>query len=211
MNYAIYLITRTDGQQYVGSTRLDRYDMRMYRHKNSQRFEQGIYRHQMLWVGSKKDVLSKEKYFVEEYDTYYNGLNHTIDGSGNPHTNRFTTDGTKHREETKRKIGLKSIGRRTMLGKKHSLATRRRMSEQRKGKRNTTKLSLEQVQEILSLYHSKPNIADVGKIQKNGRRMSYEQAFSLQIAEQYNMTPQGIRHIITRKTWANVPIPNQDT
>jgi len=41
-------------------------------------------------------------------------------------------------------------------------------------------------------------------VMKNGRKLSYIQAFCKEYAEDYNLTPQGIKRIILKECWENV-------
>ena len=51
-------------------------------------------------------------------------------------------------------------------------------------------------QEILKLYDSKPEFIKFGYVCKNGKTMSYEQAFALHYSTIYNVTPQAIRAML---------------
>jgi hypothetical protein len=50
----------------------------------------------------------------------------------------------------------------------------------------------------------KPNLQNVGMIMKNGKKMSYVQAFCKEYAEKYNLTPQGLKRIVLNECWKNV-------
>jgi hypothetical protein len=39
---------------------------------------------------------------------------------------------------------------------------------------------------------------------KNGRKLSYIQAFCKEYAKDYNLTPQGIKRIILKECWTDV-------
>ncbi len=67
-----------------------------------------------------------------------------------------------------------------------------------------SKLSEKQVIEIIELYLQKPEIESVGKIQKNGRSISYEWGFSMEFSEKYGLTSTAIMRLITKKCWKNV-------
>jgi hypothetical protein len=45
---------------------------------------------------------------------------------------------------------------------------------------------------------------NVGKVMKNGKRMSYIQAFSIDYSKRYNVTSTNIRRILNKETWLNV-------
>jgi hypothetical protein len=73
-------------------------------------------------------------------------------------------------------------------------------SATKKGKVYYSKLG-SKIHIIIELYNSRPYIDDVGKIQRNGKILSYEQAFSKKYAKQYNVTPLCIKNIITSKSF----------
>ena len=50
----------------------------------------------------------------------------------------------------------------------------------------------------------KPDLKNVGVVMKNGRKLSYIQAFCKEYAKDYNLTPQGIKRIILKECWSNV-------
>jgi len=78
------------------------------------------------------------------------------------------------------------------------------MSNSRKGKVFSRKITDDQIKEIRKLYNEKPNLQNVGMIMKNGRKLSYIQAFCKEYAKDYNLTPQGIKRIILKECWENV-------
>lgn len=78
-------------------------------------------------------------------------------------------------------------------------------SEIRKGKIwKPTKLNASIVSELRKLYDEKIEIDGVGEKMKNGKYLSYTQAFSIKYAEVYNTSKENIRRIIERKTWIHV-------
>lgn len=84
----------------------------------------------------------------------------------------------------------------------HDESTINRLSLINSGELNkNSKLTLEDVKLIISDYISRPNIDNVGDIMKNGRVMSYERAFSLAYSSKFNVTPENIYRIVTRKSW----------
>jgi hypothetical protein len=58
--------------------------------------------------------------------------------------------------------------------------------------------------EIRKLYNKNPDLQNVGMIMKNGKKLSYLQAFCKKYAEKYNLTPQGMKRIILKECWVNV-------
>jgi hypothetical protein len=71
-----------------------------------------------------KGLRRMEKYFINKFDTYNNGLNMNPGGGGT----------TIHSDETKRKISLKSIGNKNMLGHRHSDETKEKLRKANLGK-----------------------------------------------------------------------------
>lgn len=194
--YSVYVITREDGKQYVGIT--NRLRKRMLEHKGDDRFEGYFFTYEIISEGhSFEEARRIETLYVRLYDTYSNGLNKTKDGSGNNYTEAFTMAGRKHTEETKRKIGNSHRGKKVNIwnkGKKMSEAFCRKQSELKKGK--PLKITIEQKQEILDLYASKPDVPNAGKKSRNGRVSSYLQEFSKLYADNYGITPAAIRRIV---------------
>jgi hypothetical protein len=78
------------------------------------------------------------------------------------------------------------------------------MKNTRKGRVFVRKISDDQIKEIRLLYEKKPSLLNVGLIMKNGREMSYIQAFCKEYASKYNLTPQGVKRIILKECWKNV-------
>ena len=78
------------------------------------------------------------------------------------------------------------------------------MSESRKGRVFSRKINNDQIKEIRNLYNEKPDLQDVGKIMKNGRKLSYIQAFCKEYAKEYDLTPQGMKKIVLNECWKNV-------
>ena len=97
------MLTREDGLQYIGIT--TDIDKRIYQHKKSIRFsEHALKSYEILFEGSYSDCEDKESLFIEQYDTFNNGLNETSDGKGKSKTTKFNTLGKKYSEESKRKM-----------------------------------------------------------------------------------------------------------
>ena len=75
-----------------------------------------------------EDLNEGERLLIKEFDSFHNGYNMTEGGEGGK--------GYKHTEESKRKIGLASKGRRSTLGYKHSEESKKNMSIAQKGNKN---------------------------------------------------------------------------
>ena len=78
------------------------------------------------------------------------------------------------------------------------------MSNSRKGRVFSRKINDDQIIEVRKLYTEKPDLRNVDTIMKNGKRMSYIQAFCKEYAEVYDLTPQGLKRIILKECWNNV-------
>lgn len=83
-------------------------------------------------------------------------------------------------------------------------------SEKKKNKQSSSKLTHSQVLEIRSLYDQFFPIDGVGEIQKNGRPLSYLQAFCKKQSNIYNVSTQCLKKIILKETWSdNVQIKHK--
>ena len=87
----------------------------------------------------------------------------------------------------------------------HSKETKSLLSEKSSGENNPkSKLTEDDVKNIIDSYLKRPNVPDVGKIMRNGVEMSYDRSFSIQCSKMYNVSPENIDRIIKRKSWKNV-------
>jgi hypothetical protein len=87
----------------------------------------------------------------------------------------------------------------------HSKETKSLLSEKSSGENNPkSKLTEDDVKNIIDSYLKRPNVPDVGKIMRNGVEMSYDRSFSIQWSKMYNVSPENIDRIIKRKSWKNV-------
>lgn len=78
------------------------------------------------------------------------------------------------------------------------------LNTDRTGLRHTSKLSKEQVDEIKNLYSSRVNLQKqhlVGTTAKNGKILTYEQLFSKEYSEKFNVSLPTIKNIILGKYW----------
>ena len=158
MNYLIYKLTRDDGQIYIGTTNSKCYKNRMVAHKNSERFINHSFTIEILEQSENIEVHNKEGEYIKLYNSFYNGLNESIDGKGNHNAPNFNTIGFKFSEESKRKMS-ESAKRRVerdganFKGKTHSEESKQKMSKLRKGKCwHKPKLSKEHMLEIREYY-----------------------------------------------------------
>jgi hypothetical protein len=108
-------------------------------------------------------------------------------------------------ENARTRRSLQSCGEgNSMWGKKFSEETISKMSNSRKGRVFSRKINDDEIKAIRKLYNEKPNLQNVGMIMKNGKKMSYVQAFCKEYAEKYNLTPQGLKRIVLNECWKNV-------
>ena len=216
----VYKITRNDDLAYIGITVNPK--ARFESHKKSPRFEAGIKKIEILEKCESYELAEvlEEKY-ISEYDTYYNGLNLTIDGKGKNKDSKFNTLGYKFSEKSKRKMS-ESAKKRGPNRKEviHSESTKARWSEIRKGKSyGPTKLTEKDWLEIYDLYVNDKIqfeksfvLKFVKKSQKeyydslnfselrggNGKPLTKETLYSNYFAEKYNVSQQAIRLILRK-------------
>lgn len=89
--------------------------------------------------------------------------------------------------------------------KLHSEETKQLLSKKSSGENNPkSKLTEKDVRNIIETYLKKPEVDDVGKIMRNGVKMSYERSFSIHYSKIYNVSPENIERIIKKKSWINV-------
>lgn len=118
--------------------------------------------------------------------------------------------GCRHTDEAKKIMRYKKLGK-TPWNKNvkgylvHTEQSKKQMSEKLSGSNNGRSiLNEENVDAIIQLYLSKPELEDVGKVQGNGLKMSYVWSFSNRVAAEYGTTPAAIKRIILKKNWKNV-------
>lgn len=212
--HIVYLITRDDGKQYVGtsyiSEKSDGYSKRITAHRKTDRFKKHSINCRILYVSfDYKEILRYEKEEIETRDTFYNGLNKSIDGSGNHNSPKFSTNGYKFSKDSRKRMSESAKkrcmeGRNPIVNRKITEDEKRRMSISKKGKVTSFKLSRNTLMEIYELYKTKPSLECVGKIQRNGKVMPYDRAFCMSIASKYNVTYNAIlRYFRNDILWKN--------
>jgi hypothetical protein len=160
---------KSDSKPYVGITIKDRFEKRMAGHRISDNFEEDDFTVEILMESSDRELIeSMEERYIEEYDSFNNGLNKTKSGKGYGHGSpKFTTLGYKYSDSSRKKMsesgkaraereGFATRSARSKQGWENGgEELRKRQSEIRKGKRlRKTKLSDDQVSEIRKLYAS---------------------------------------------------------
>jgi hypothetical protein len=145
---------------------------------------------------AKKAAIDEIKH-IEKYKTFYNGWNKTKGGEGYVMglVDRKGVGGVKVGNTPWNK-GLKNC---------FSEKTIKRFKEVRRGRIHSSKLNEKQVKEIREFYDENPKVDfEVNKVMRNGKKMSYEQAFSKTYHTKYGITSNGLRKIVTNKSWPNV-------
>ncbi len=195
--YKIYLLCRDDGELYVGTTNNRCFSSRMRAHQKSKRFEGHSFDVKVLIESTNKNIHDLEEYYIDKFDTYESGLNESYNGKG---PENFSTKGFKFSLESRLRMSLKKQGYQPWIkGKKHSIESKLKMSSVRKGKIHSFKVSKEKINHIRNLYEQKIPIIGVGKIQGNGKELTYARAFSRKFNGDYNLSDKGLYNIITGK------------
>ena len=207
--FLVYIITRSDGKQYVGTTNNSRLKRRMNSHRVSKVFKNYEFSYKILHeTNNILECYEKEELSIKEYDTYNNGLNGSVNGRGWNNSTKFTTLGYTFTEKSKKKM---SDTRKALFASGEIVSWNKGMpwsdeakdnfSKVRTGKRYHNKLTKEQVAEIKIKYNKHEPIFGVGEIQRNGVAMSYVQAFSKIHCNTYGVCSHTIKNIITDKNW----------
>jgi hypothetical protein len=188
--YYIYVLKQNDVVKYVGQTINP--TKRKCAHKNTR----DKHNFQTIFSTEDKELAKlKEIEFISEYNTYYGGWNKSPGGEGFENYSREGIGGVKkgYTPWNKNKPGC------------FSEETITHFSNIRKGKIwKPTKLNEQIVKNLRNLYEQKIHIDGVGQKMRNGKHMSYTQAFAIKYAEEYGTTKENIRRIVERKSWTNV-------
>ena len=152
---------------------------------------------------SKEEMDEMEFHYIKQYDSFApNGYNLTMGGD------KGTLGWIPSKETRKRMSEAKKDFIPWNKGKTncYSDETKRKMSvSQKKRKVKSSKLKEDDIREVLHLFFiEKINIDGVGKVTRNGKKMSYKRALALRIHENYNVTTKCIEYIIDGETWKNV-------
>jgi len=188
--YYIYFLKDSNGKvKYIGQTQnLNARKREHKRNKPPHIFEI------IEQISIPEKAKQKEIFYIEKFDTFKNGWNKSTGGEGFDCYERKGIGGVKKGNIPWNK-GIKKC---------FSEETVKKMSESRKGRVFSRKINNDQIKEIRNLYNEKPDLQDVGKIMKNGRKLSYIQAFCKEYAKEYDLTPQGMKKIVLNECWKNV-------
>lgn len=175
--FVVYKITRDDGQMYIGTTIQDRLKNRMSAHKNSKRFKNRNFKFEILEESNiKKYIDEREVYYINEFDTYENGLNNSVNGKGNHLSVNFTT-----------------------LNYKYGTESKTLMSATRKGNIYSHKLSKDDYLDIRDRFEQLKNTLQPA-ISKNGKILSAERQFAIKTSPVFGITVAQILNILNYKT-----------
>lgn len=202
----VYLITREDGMEYVGTTSLKRIRNRMKQHSKTDRFENFDFSYEVLFeTEDYSECLAAETAYISVRGTYANGLNSTIDGQGNHLSENFTTKNYRFSSESREKMrmackkrlerGEHPFLRKLRKGVVVSEAERKRLSEIAVHPINRN-LTLGSFLEMKAEFDSGLHQENSGLVMKNGRSMSPEQAFALAVHEKYGTTVTTVRNLM---------------
>ena len=188
--YFIYLLRdKNDVVKYVGQTQ--HIDDRRRCHKNNKPPHTFEVLYENLNASHAK-MLEIEN--IDKYDTYRNGWNKSSGGEGFSGYERKGIGGAKKGTEPWNKDKKGCFSKETI----------QKFSNIRKGIAWSRKLNDEQIKQIRKLFEEHPNIDGVGEVMRNGRKMSYIQAFCKKYSDDYNITPQGLKRVILGECWTNV-------
>lgn len=199
MYFYTYRIDFVDGYYYYGSRKSkvkpeeDKYWGSPKTHK--EKWNTTMYSKTILSVfDDPSDMLNEERLLI--------GDNYKEDSLClNQHNNdNFSTIGMKMSKETRKKQSEKKQNfipwNKGLKG--YSL------NVNRKGKRHSSKITKEDVMKIRSMYEDAPPLIGVGKVQRNGVKLTYDRLFSKTFHEQFSLTDVGLYNIITGVSWSNV-------
>jgi hypothetical protein len=190
----LYHLINNDTVKYVGLTK--NLTNRSRRHKKTKP------EHSFKVIETYESVIlacQSEVEHIKLYETIINGWNISPGGDyiGNSGYNRKGIGGVKKNTIpwNKNKSGYKV----------HNELYIKQLSLKNSGEGNTnSKLKECDVNDIIRTYITKPNMPDVGKVMPNGRPMSYDRSFSIEISKNYGVTPENITRIIKQKSWKKV-------
>lgn len=195
--YYIYKITRSDGKEYIGTTDSVCIKNRMCRHRTSARFLGYEFDYEILRSSDNASVFELEGELIRQHNTLHpNGLNVSIDGKGNHLAPAFTTRGFKFSPESRRKMSMSAKKRIRKTGWVPSDATRKRWSDQRRGRFwRSPALNEAQWKSLNDLWLERPdcNLISAGKI------VSYERAFAKRYAQDFGLTANGLYNIVANR------------
>ena len=189
MYYIYFLRDENDNVKYVGQTKDPTTRKRDHKKIKPQHIFEIIEETDIA-----ENAKNLEIEYIKKHNTYKTGWNKSPGGEGFDEYDRKGIGGANKGNIPWNK-GVKNC---------FSQETIEKMKNTRKGRVFVRKISDDQIKEIRLLYEKKPSLLNVGLIMKNGREMSYIQAFCKEYASKYNLSPQGVKRIILKECWKNV-------
>lgn len=188
--YYIYILKDlNDNIKYVGQTQDPK--SRQINHRSNK--PQHIFK-----IIEETNITEKAKKleidYIKKFNTYIKGWNKSPGGEGFDNYNRSGIGGVKKGSVPWNKDKKNCFSKETI----------EKMRSTRKGRVFSRKVTEEQVKEIRNLYDRQENLPLVNLIMKNGKKMSYIQAFCKKYSSIYGITPQGMKRIILKQCWKNV-------
>jgi hypothetical protein len=190
MYYIYALISETDKICYIGQTQNPKTRKNGHKSKPPHVFKI------LHAVDSKEEAKLLEIYLIEKFHTYKEGWNKSSGGEGFQGYERKGIGGAKKGRVPWNKGKKKCFNEQTI----------NHFKSIRKGRVFSRKLSDENIKKIRTLYLKTPFIEGVGKICKNGKPMSYIQAFSKKYSDEFGVSPQAIKKIILNQCWNDVKV-----
>jgi len=169
----------------------------MNAHRASKKFCGYTFEYEILVSGETKDIWDAESKYVEEYDTFFNGLNETISGKGNHRSERFTTYGYRFSEESRKKMSAAKVG---YIPWNKGLRGKYKLSISRRGKIHSFKLKTDDYADIRRTFETRPDLPIPWDVRVgNGKILTYERAFCKVYASKYKITPTMMYKILTKR------------
>ena len=193
-NIYLYHLEQDDVVKYVGLTINKNLRASTHRRKKPPH----IFSIKDCFHNGKKAAINEIEH-IEKHKTFYNGWNKTKGGEGYfmGLVDRKGVGGRK--KGGGGKVWNKGVKR------CFSEETIKQMSAKRKGIIHSSKLNEKIVKEIREFYDENPKVNfEVNKVMRNGKKMSYEQAFSKTYHTKYGLTSNGLKKIVEKKSWHNV-------
>lgn len=218
----VYKLVRSDDKIYIGTTISKTLSKRLSQHRNSDRFKKYTIKDYSILYETENlnDLYQHEEYFIKIYNSYYDGLNKTINGRGNHLSPKFTTLNFKFSENSKQKMkkakvnwnpywtrGKKFKKKNSYIGKRFSSKLNEKDVNIIKEKFKTFSFS----KDIVIKYIKKTQInsfmndeIDISKlIFKNGKPISFARIFAHEICNEYNVSVVCIFNILNNNNWSN--------
>ena len=185
----IYQIFCTENKKcYIGQTRQQNYNIRWYQHKHQAFIKKS--EHSALYCAMRKYGLEKFEFIILLKDIENEKLN-DVEEDYIKKFNSLTPNGynlkeggshTPHSDETRRKIGLKSLGRKAVLGQKRTEEQRQRIGNGSRGRKFSQEVK-DHLKEVHNRWHDehpiphkncKYTVEDIRYMRNNLENLSFK-------------------------------------